>query len=208
MKSFKTLVGVTASGLLVLAVNAPALASTPGGTQTDTVTVTQAGPPPTYLTLAMPAGPVAFGSVAQGGQASWSTGVSTVQIGDFVPSPTSSWDLEVAATDMMSGANSIPFTDLSVGSSTGCAPSATTTVQCESRTDQPAFTGTDATPGTTFSSSIVLADEICDAVSPNPSAPIPCVDGQWTTDFGFGLSVPATQTPATYSGTLQYTLNG
>lgn len=187
----------------VFLVAAPAGASTNTGTQTATASVIA---PALSLSFANSSfsltGTTGNSATAGGGTVMSNSGNMTITDGI---TPTAAWSVSVAATDLMSGSNKIPFTAFGpwYTGSTCANSSAAATVGCTNGlTNAEVFAGTDTTPGTTFSSPINgIWTEGCGGTTA-------CATGSWVANTAWGLTVPAGTPAGNYSGTIQYTITG
>ena len=162
---------------------------------TDTQGIGATVPQPGVLSINAVEPGVAFGAVAAG-QA------KTVNVGDVDYTNTlgsgNNWTVTVKSTSLVSGANVIGFSNLKYkpGASISQVPSGTGTIPA-AQTTETAFSGTDTTPGTTYSSPVTMA-----------TAASTVQGGFRQTGSTLTLNAPAGAAGGSYIGTLQYTITG
>ncbi len=153
-------------------------------------------PPPGVLSISDPQAAVSFGDL-DSGAASVAMGLGDINDIDTLIG-TNPWSATVAATDLVSGSTSIPWTNLSVAPGATIAANAGATGPLPASGAGGAFaSGTDTTPGTTLSPGLTLAT------------------GQGATKGSYTqsgstatLTVPPALPSGSYGGTLQYTMTG
>jgi hypothetical protein len=168
----------------------------PSGVPLQTATDTQGvnavvEPPAGVLSINAVADGISFGNVPAGTS-------KTTDIGDVNSLASGNdWTVTVKATSLVNGANTITFTNMKFkpgATITRTPPGTLPTAQ----TTETTFSGTDTTPGTTYSNPVTLAT----AAS--------TVQGSYRQSGStMTLSVPSSGVPVgNYAGTLQYTITG
>ena len=159
--------------------------------QTTSLTIEDAPPPPGALTVSVESADVGFGSLEAGAAAQANVGAITYEntLGNG-----RSWSAVVAATSLTDGSNVVPFTGMTfapgaqiTGEGTGVlSPGVAAT-----------FTGADTSPGSTYS------DPVTTATAPGSAQGVFTQSGSTA-----AVQAPAEASPGSYAGTLQYTITG